>query len=91
MLNPESEVRIAGGREHHLRSMQAMGLLVANSIFVGDYLTAKGQRPEDDIAMIRDLGFSILGADDAPEPQHAGGVRLKAREERLGPIADGTP
>ena len=60
LTNPESELRIAGGREHHLKSLQPMGLLVANSIFIGDYLTAKGQRPEDDVAMIRDLGFEIL-------------------------------
>jgi biotin synthase len=82
---PRSELRIAGGREHHLRSLQPMGLLVANSIFIGDYLTAKGQRPEDDVAMIRDLGFEILGdpaltADAAPER-----VALKSSAERLGP------
>ena len=86
LTNPESELRIAGGREHHLRSLQAMALLVANSIFIGDYLTAKGQRPEDDLAMIRDLGFRILGADDAAthmrEPE---AVALKSRAERLGP------
>jgi biotin synthase len=86
LVNPTSELRIAGGREHHLRSMQAMGLLVANSIFIGDYLTAKGQRPHDDIAMIRDLGFAILGADhDSPADVAPGRVRLKARAERLGP------
>jgi biotin synthase len=88
LTNPAAEVRIAGGREHHLRSLQPLGLLVANSIFIGDYLTAKGQRPEDDIAMIRDLGFEIVGAGSAaaagagetPAP-----VALKSREERLGP------
>jgi len=88
LTNPQSELRIAGGREHHLKSLQPMGLLVANSIFIGDYLTAKGQRPEDDLAMIRDLGFEILGAadhrrvDDAPT-----GVALKSRHERLTPRA----
>ncbi len=88
LTNPESELRIAGGREHHLRSLQPMGLLVANSIFIGDYLTAKGQRPEDDIAMIRDLGFEILGAPgDAVAVAGDGGhgVALKSRAERLGP------
>lgn len=88
LTNPRAELRIAGGREHHLRSLQPMGLLVANSIFIGDYLTAKGQRPEDDIAMIRDLGFVVLGADDAaPGGAAPGGVALKSREERLGPVA----
>lgn len=83
---PASELRIAGGREHHLRSLQPMGLLVANSIFIGDYLTAKGQRPEDDIAMIRDLGFAILGEDPAAEPGPRD-VALKSSAERLGPGA----
>ncbi len=89
LINPRSELRIAGGREHHLRSLQPMGLLVANSIFIGDYLTTKGQRPEDDIAMIRDLGFAILGApDDGMAAAGASGpdVSLKSREERLGPV-----
>ncbi len=85
MTSPRSELRIAGGREHHLRSLQAMGLLVANSIFIGDYLTAKGQRPEDDLAMIRDLGFEILGAAAASPAPSGPGVALKSRSERLGP------
>jgi biotin synthase len=90
LTNPESELRIAGGRDHHLRSLQPKGLLVANSIFIGDYLTAKGQRPEDDIAMIRDLGFEILGASGAAPAADAGGhgVALKSRAERLGPAAE---
>lgn len=58
-LNPRASLRISGGREVHLRSLQAMGLYVANSIFIGDYLTTKGQSAEADLAMIRDLGFEI--------------------------------
>jgi biotin synthase len=85
LTNPESELRIAGGREHHLKTLQPMGLLVANSIFIGDYLTAKGQRPEDDIAMIRDLGFEILGAADHRRMEPVDGVALKSRGERLSP------
>jgi len=61
LLNPQSEIRIAGGREVQLRWLQPLGLYVANSIFVGDYLTTQGQPPEDDFAMIRDLGFEIEG------------------------------
>lgn len=57
--NPDSELRIAGGRELHLRSLQPLGLYVANSIFVGDYLTTKGQLPAEDYRMIEDLGFEI--------------------------------
>ena len=59
LVNPASEIRIAGGREMHLGSLQALGLYVANSVFVGDYLTTKGQAPEADYKMIEELGFTI--------------------------------
>ncbi len=58
-VNPSSELRIAGGREKHLRSLQPLGLYVANSLFVGDYLTTKGQAPEADYQMVKDLGFEV--------------------------------
>jgi biotin synthase len=58
-VNPDRELRISGGREIHLRSLQPMGLYVANSLFVGDYLTTKGQAPQADYDMIRDLGFEV--------------------------------
>ena len=61
LLFPRSEVRIAGGREVHLRSLQPLGLYLANSIFIGDYLTTKGQAAEADLAMIADAGFEIEG------------------------------
>lgn len=59
LANPRCELRIAGGREIHLRSLQPLGLYAANSIFVGDYLTTKGQPPSEDYAMLQDLGFEI--------------------------------
>ncbi len=67
LVNPASELRIAGGREMHLGSLQALGLYAANSIFVGDYLTTKGQPPEADYRMIEDLGFVITRADQGAE------------------------
>src|SRR5205085_610851 len=33
---PSQEIRIAGGREVHLKSLQPLGLYPANSIFIGD-------------------------------------------------------
>ncbi|MEX2139574.1 MAG: biotin synthase BioB [Pirellulales bacterium] len=63
LVNPTSELRIAGGREMHLGSLQAMGLYAANSVFVGDYLTTKGQSPDADYRMIGDLGFIVTRAD----------------------------
>ena len=61
---PDKEVRIAGGREMHLRSLQGLALHVANSIFLGDYLTSEGQEAQDDLALIRDNGFVVLGSDE---------------------------
>ena len=63
--NPSREIRIAGGRELHLGSMQPLGLYAANSIFVSDYLTTKGQSAEDDYKMINDMGFAIAAAPKA--------------------------
>ena len=60
---PSQEIRIAGGREVHLRSMQPLGLYAANSIFIGDYLTTPGQAAEADFAMIRDAGFVLESVD----------------------------
>jgi biotin synthase len=62
--NPATELRISGGREVHLRHLQPLGLTVANSIFIGDYLTTEGQSPNSDLEMIRDLGYSVLGQPD---------------------------
>jgi biotin synthase len=67
LVNPQSELRIAGGREMHLGNLQALGLYAANSIFVGDYLTTQGQTPEADYRMIEELGFVVTrDADGAP-------------------------
>ncbi|MEU0267200.1 biotin synthase BioB [Nocardioides sp. NPDC006303] len=62
---PDKEIRIAGGREMHLRSLQATALQVANSIFLGDYLTSEGQDALADLEMLRDNGFVILGMDES--------------------------
>jgi biotin synthase len=66
---PAAELRIAGGRELHLRSLQPLALHVANSIFLGDYLTSEGQPGEEDLAMLEDGGFVIEGGDDGPLPR----------------------
>lgn len=62
-VNPTREIRLAGGRELQLRSLQPFGLLVANSLFVADYLTTPGQDPALDHQMVQDLGFQV-------EPPH---------------------
>lgn len=58
-MNPTKEIRISGGREVNLRSLQPLGLFAANSIFIGDYLTTDGQERNSDYQMLKDLGFEI--------------------------------
>ncbi len=65
-LLPSQEIRIAGGREVHLRSLQPLGLYPANSIFIGDYLTTPGQPAHKDLEMIRDAGFVLEAPDGSP-------------------------
>jgi biotin synthase len=68
LVNPSAEIRIAGGREIHLGSLQPLGLYAANSMFVGDYLTTKGQLPEADYKMIEEMGFVITRGAESAEP-----------------------
>ena len=72
-LLPSQEIRIAGGREVHLRSLQPLGLYAANSIFIGDYLTTAGQAARADLEMIQDAGFVLENADGSAfgETRHA--------------------
>ena len=44
--------------------------MVANSLFLGDYLTEKGQAAEADWQMINDLGF----VPETPQPARPHGV-----------------
>lgn len=61
LVNPTAEIRVAGGREGHLRSLQPLSLYPANSLFVEGYLTTRGDPVEETYAMIRDAGFEIEG------------------------------
>jgi biotin synthase len=63
-INPTKEIRISGGREVNLRSLQALGLYAANSIFVGDYLTTAGQAETEDHKMLHDLGFEVESVEE---------------------------
>jgi biotin synthase len=63
-INPTKEIRISGGREVNLRSLQPLGLYAANSDFVGDYLTTAGQEESDDYKMLCDLGFEVESVEE---------------------------
>ncbi|MGA6828247.1 biotin synthase BioB [Nitrospira sp. NS4] len=58
-LHPRTELRIAGGREHNLRSLQPLSLYPADSVFVNNYLTTPGSPAPEVWGMIEDLGFKI--------------------------------
>jgi biotin synthase len=58
-LHPRTEIRIAGGREHNLRSLQPLALYPADSVFVNGYLTTPGAPAPEVWGMIQDLGFTI--------------------------------
>lgn len=77
-LHPRADLRVAGGREVTLRSMQALALYPANSIFTSGYLTTDGAEPSSDHQMIRDMGFELelAGGAAPPEPARAEPVYL---------------
>jgi biotin synthase len=58
-VHPDKEIRVAGGREACLGSMQVLSLYAANSIFTKGYLTTPGQGYEEDIDMITKAGFRL--------------------------------
>jgi len=60
LINPKTVLRMGAGREKHLGPLQPLGLYVADSMFVGDYLTTKGQPPTADYEMIEAMGFEVV-------------------------------
>jgi biotin synthase len=76
---PAAELRMAGGREMHLRSLQPLALHVVNSLFLGDYLTSEGQAADADLAMIADAGFHVLGRDEEGAADVTGSVTVRRR------------
>ena len=85
-VNPDAEVRLAGGREIHLRTLQPLALHIVNSIFLGDYLTSEGQPGAADLAMIADAGFTVEGAEGAPAERSD-----RAEASRIRPAAGQRP
>ena len=81
---PDKEVRMAGGREMHLRSLQPLALHVVNSLFLGDYLTSEGQAAKADLDMIADAGFEVLGAAEPQADDSAASVAPALRERGAG-------
>ncbi|GIW44985.1 MAG: biotin synthase [Candidatus Binatia bacterium] len=58
-VRPDAEIRVAGGRELHLGSWQALALYPANSLFVDGYLTTPGDAAEKVQRLVASLGFEV--------------------------------
>lgn len=57
-IMPRTILKIAGGREVHLKDKDRLALKAgANGIITGGYLTTGGNKPTEDIAMIREIGL----------------------------------
>jgi biotin synthase len=87
-INPNAEIRVAGGREGHLRGMQSLALYPANSLFVEGYLTTRGDSVQETYSMIRDAGFEIEGNDlyadgDEANPTDASQFRVPGGGKEL--------
>ena len=55
---PKTIIKIAGGREVHLKDSDRLALKAgANGIITGGYLTAAGNPPNKDVAMIKEIGL----------------------------------
>ena len=58
-IMPRTILKIAGGREIHLKDKERIALKAgANGIITGGYLTTGGNRSTTDIAMIKEIGLS---------------------------------
>jgi biotin synthase len=81
LVNPRAEIRVAAGREGHLRALAPLALYPANSLFVEGYLTTRGDSVRETYRMIRDAGFEVDGnplydrlrEEERPEFRLAGG------------------
>jgi len=57
-IMPRTILKIAGGREVHLKDKDRLALKAgANGIITGGYLTTGGNEPNKDIAMIKEIGL----------------------------------
>jgi biotin synthase len=62
-VNPDREIRAAGGRERVLGPAQPLALYAADSMFTKGYLTTPGQGLEADLRLIETAGFKLRGVD----------------------------
>ncbi len=89
-INPKSEIRMAGGREGHLRGLQTLALYPANSLFAEGYLVTRGDKADKVFQMIRDAGFEPEGdVDSAQELSPSGKFMLDDNPDIMNPKTSG--
>ncbi len=60
---PERSLIICGGRQVTLRSLSPLIFAAgADAVMTGDYLTTRGELPEDDRRTLADLGLELVGS-----------------------------
>nr|MBP7332287.1 biotin synthase BioB [Bacillota bacterium] len=61
MVLPGAIIRLCGGRESALRSLQPLAFTAGiNGMLVGNYLTTTGREVEDDMQMLKDLKLEVM-------------------------------
>ncbi len=85
LVNPRAEIRVAGGREGHLRALGPLALWPANSLFVEGYLTTRGDAVAETYRMIHDAGFEVEGNPLTAElpAVESGSFRLSGSDEEI--------
>lgn len=68
---PESDLTISAGREWHLGPAQRKALKIGTSLFIGDYLTTKGEDAREDYEMLEEEGYNIVGTPDRDGEEQA--------------------
>lgn len=61
-LFPTSELRISAGREKQLKKLQSLAITIVDSIFLGNYLTEKGDPIAKDQQLLAQLEVEITEA-----------------------------
>ena len=88
--NPAADVRCAAGREFHLRSLEALCLHPANSVFLDGYLNSRGAERERAYRMIADAGFALSAGHDVEALREEAALdRQRAEAEALQPLTVG--
>jgi biotin synthase len=60
LILPECEIRVCGGRPAALKEKNSQIFFAgADGILLGNYLTTSGRDPDDDLKMIKEMGFEI--------------------------------